>query len=93
MRRNCDGCHVRHEGNKQRPYREKKTVQLGQERNDALQKPTYSILKRRRHYQGNFESGRRRKSRRGMNGCYLFGEGGVDGLRAFLSEESDCPLA
>jgi hypothetical protein len=37
---------MRHEGNKQGLYREKKIAQLGQERYDALQKRAYSIVKR-----------------------------------------------
>jgi hypothetical protein len=37
---------MRHEGNKQGLYREKKIAQLGQARYDALQKRAYSIVKR-----------------------------------------------
>ena len=37
---------MRHEGNKQGLYREKKILQLEQERYDALQKRAYSIVKR-----------------------------------------------
>jgi len=37
---------MRHEGNKQGLYREKKIAQLGQERYDALQRRAYSIVKR-----------------------------------------------
>lgn len=37
---------MRHEGNKQGLYREKKIAQLGQERYDALQKRAYSVVKR-----------------------------------------------
>jgi hypothetical protein len=37
---------MRHEGNKQGLYREKKIAQLGQERYDALFKRAHSIMKR-----------------------------------------------
>ncbi len=37
---------MRHEGNKQGLYREKKIAQLGQERYDALFKRAHSIAKR-----------------------------------------------
>lgn len=42
----CGGCHMRHEGNKQGLYREKKIAQLGQERYDALMKRAHSIVER-----------------------------------------------
>jgi hypothetical protein len=42
----CGGCHMRHEGNKQGLYREKKIAQLGQDRYEALFKRAHSIVKR-----------------------------------------------
>ena len=42
----CGGCHMRHEGQKQGLYREKKIAQLGQERYDALEKRARGIMKR-----------------------------------------------
>lgn len=42
----CGGCHMRHEGNKQGLYREKKIAQLGEEDYMKLQKRSYSIMKR-----------------------------------------------
>jgi len=38
--------HMRHAGNKQGLYREKKIAQLGQAGYDALQKRAYSLVKR-----------------------------------------------
>jgi 5-methylcytosine-specific restriction endonuclease McrA len=43
----CGGCHMRHEGNKQGLYREKKLAQLGKKRYEALEKRAHSIMKRR----------------------------------------------
>jgi hypothetical protein len=42
----CGGCHMRHEGNKQGLYREKKIAQLGLKGYEALEKRGRSIMKR-----------------------------------------------
>jgi hypothetical protein len=42
----CGGCHMRHEGNKQGLYREKKLAQLGESRYKVLEIRARSILKR-----------------------------------------------
>lgn len=42
----CGGCHMRHEGNKQGLYRDKKISQLGQSGYDLLEKRGRSIMKR-----------------------------------------------
>jgi hypothetical protein len=42
----CGGCHMRHEGNKQGLYREKKIAQLGMDAYMALEKRARSIMKR-----------------------------------------------
>ena len=42
----CGGCHMRHEGNKQGLYRDKKIQQLGEEGYKQLEKRGRSIMKR-----------------------------------------------
>ncbi len=42
----CGGCHMRHEGNKQGLYRDKKIAQLGQQKYDELEKRGRSVKKR-----------------------------------------------
>lgn len=43
----CGGCHMRHEGNKQGLYRDKKIEQLGGKGYKALESRARSIVKRR----------------------------------------------
>ena len=42
----CGGCHMRHEGNKQGLYRDKKIEQLGKDKYDLLEKKARSVVKR-----------------------------------------------
>lgn len=52
---------MRHEGNKQGLYREKKIAQLGKAKYDALQRRAYSIVKRAdaiREFQAWYETNR-----------------------------------
>lgn len=43
----CGGCHMRHEGNKQGLYRDKKITQLGVKGYEDLEKRARSVVKRK----------------------------------------------